>query len=1360
MFYSRFKTGYFLCALFFLPNILSAQPYSTKRIGIEQGLSNNYIISITQDKQRFMWFATESGLNRFDGKEFRIYKKNPIQQNGISGNEFNKVYVDTNDNLIWIATQRAGLNVFDCKTDDFSLFIHDPNDQKSISSDAVTDITNDADGNIWLATYSNGVDYYDKKKREFIHFNRSTLPDLKSNNVWTIADDKNGKLYIGHVNEGLSILSLKDRSVKNFTFEPANPNSLPNNCIRTIFIDNLGNVWLGTNDGLALFNRKTEKFIRFQQDKNKLNSLISNVVLSIHQTKDNCLWIGTENGGISILNLGNEMFLSPEKISFHNIYPSDDETGLSCGTVRTIFQDCFDNIWIGTYREGINFINKNPDFFRKWQYNVPAKPNSLPNSTAWGICEDNADNIWIGTDGGGICTFRNDIRTAVYTKENGNLRDNAILSALKDSEGNLWFGSFEGKIMIYNSQKREFETFQANGLKAKPIRCFFEDNNHTVWIGTDDEGMYSYHLKTKTFRQYTAPIYNLPSDNQIRAIAQDAQGRLWVGSFGAGLCVMDTVFCNVAAFHRETGFYSNAISCIFKDSRQRMWVGTGEGLILFPRPDSLSHFTVFTEENGLKDSYIRAIAEDKDGNIWFSSNGGISKYDWCKNKFYNYDRSYGLPTGQFMDGSVINAQNGRLYFGSQNGVCYFNPEKMIEMKTLPPVIITGFRYYTRMTNPEHKSDNYSSISSGFAQLKYNQNTLLFTFNVMDYAFSNQVEYAYRIEGISKEWYTIGKTNEVIFRNLPAGTYLFSVKARLENQDWTDETATFKVKINPPFWFSWWAELLYGLIVIGIILFFAFFYKKRVQLESQLFLEKENNRQQQALNNDKLQFFTNITHELRTPLTLIIGPLEDLSNDSSLSEKSGKKVSLIHQNAIRLLNLINRLLDFRKTETNNMTLQVSKGDLEKLIAGTVLKYKELNQNNQVIFTFKVEVERSVLYFDPEIVQIILDNLISNAFKYTNRGEIRVSLRNRLENEILYTEIEVADTGCGIPATKLEKIFDRYYQVKNVNQASGSGIGLALVKNLVTIHQGFISVESEEGKGTTFRFRLSTENVYPGVLHEESKEVPPFVYPMNDEIEGNLRNGKKILLIVEDHPDILHYIHDIFADNYLVLTAEDGKSGLEYAFNHIPDIVISDIMMPEISGLELCTALKKDVRTCHIPVILLTAKTTTQDKTEGYQVGADSYITKPFSADLLQSRVTNLLNQRQRLAKQIVNSKMFKQTLLQDSIHQLDNEFLEKIIRIIQENSYSEALDVEFIAQQVNMSHSNLYKKVKALTGLSVNEFIRKTRMKQAEELLLTGKYTISEIAFRVGINKIAYFRQCFKEEFGVSASEYLRKLQND
>ncbi|MDR2805193.1 MAG: response regulator [Dysgonamonadaceae bacterium] len=1340
--------------LLLFPILLSAQSYSIKRLGLEQGLSNNFVVSITQDQRGYMWFATESGLNRFDGKEFRVYKKYFRNHSGINGNELNKVWADNTDNVVWIACQRAGLNRFDCETDSFSLFAHDPENNKSLISNAVTDVINDAQGNLWVSTFSDGIDYYDKKKNEFIHYNCTTLPALKGNSVWCIADDKKGKLYIGHVSDGLSILSIADRSIKNFVHEEGNPHSLPDNDIHCIFIDNLENIWLGTTNGLALFNPETEQFTCFYHDKENPNSLVSNTVFSITQTQDNKLWIGTETGGVSILDIRKEMFFSSGNISFHNLYQSDDETGLSYSTVRAIYEDKFNNIWIGTYSGGINFINKTPDVFHKWQYLSSTHPNGLTVKTAWGICSDDENRIWAGTDGGGICVFEGDKRTAVYTKENGKLQNNAILAALKDSEGNLWFGTFQGGIRIYKSKEKKFIPFRPEGFEAKIVRCFFEDKDKNIWIGVDDKGLYSYNLQTRILKHYIAGKQALPQDNLIRAIARDDRNRLWVGSFGGGLNVMDTAFQAICTFNTTKGFYSNTVNCLFQDSWKRMWVGTGEGLVMFADSDSLSNFTVYSEKDGMNDSYVRAITEDKNGNIWFSTNDGISKWAIRENKFYNYVSSDGVPTGQFKSGSVANSKNGYLYFGSQNGICYFNPEQIAGKSDLPPVTITGFRYYIGLTAPEGEERNHP-VSSPSIQLNHNQNTFTITFNVMDYAFANQVKYAYQLKGISDEWYNLGSTNEVTFRNLPSGNYLFSVVTKMNNQDWSNKSASFFVKIKPPLWFTWWAELFYALIVVCIIFYIVRFYKKRITLENLLYLEKQNNIQQQALNNDKLQFFTNITHELRTPLTLIIGPLEDLSNDVSLPEKAGKKIRLIHLNATRLLNLINKILDFRKTETNNMPLRVVKGNLAQLVKEIGLKYAELNRTDNLLFSVSIETEHSTLYFDPEYIHIVLDNLISNAFKYTSRGEISVCMRDVCENDILFTEIEVADTGCGIPEKELDKIFNRYYQVKGEMQVSGTGIGLSLIKNLLTVHQGSISVESKEGKGASFKFRLMTHHTYPGVFHEKTDEEIPVQEEQPDEME--IRNGKRILLVVEDNPDIRHYIHDTFEEDYLVLTAENGRDGMEQAIKNVPDIIISDIMMPEMSGLELCSMLKKEITTCHIPVILLTAKTSLQDKTEGYSSGADSYITKPFSAGLLKSRVSNLLESRRTLATQIIHSKMYKQTQLTDSINRLDNEFLEKLTSIIKENSSSEKLDIEFIAQKVCMSHSTLYRKIKALLGLSVNEFIRKIKMKQAEELLLTGKYTISEIAFRVGMNSLTYFRQCFKEEFGTSPSEYVKKI---
>ncbi|MDR1763459.1 MAG: response regulator [Dysgonamonadaceae bacterium] len=1338
-----------------LPVLSLAQPeFDIRKLGIEQGLSNNYVVDIAQDRQGFMWFATESGLNRFDGNRFWTYRKFSQTAASISGNELNKVFADPRENAVWIATQRNGLNRFDCETETFTLFAHDDRDSNSIASDAVTDICESADGNLWLATYSNGIDLYDRKK--FIHFNRSTLPGLPSDKIWSILDDKKGKLYVGHVDKGLTVINLNDNSVKNYQNSPGNPNSLPDNCIWDIFIDNMGGVWLGTANGLSLFNPDNEHFTSFRHNPQKPSSLISDRIFSINQAGDNRLWIGSENGGISILNLGKDMFLSPEAVEFQNIYPSDDETGLSCATVKKIITDRFGNIWIGTYSGGLNFISRSPEFFRKWQYQNTLNNNSLPVKTAWGICTDNEGAIWVGTDGGGVCKFVNGLKTATYNVKNGPMSGDATLSAFKDSEGNLWFGAFMRGITLYNSKTGRFSAFMPAVFGNLTIRCFYEDEKKNLWIGTDDAGLYAYNLNSGKLSNYTAESHRLPTDNLVRAVAKDARGRLWVGSFGMGLVVLDADYRRITAFHKDSGFYSNAVSSIFLDSKQQIWVGTGEGLVCFQNPDSLAKFRIYTEKDGLRDSYIRAIVEDRAGNIWFSHNGGISKFDEKSGSFSNYDHSQGLPVGQFMDGSVTVDGDGRLYFGSQNGVCFFNPQNGAEIGDFPPVEITEFRYFSGKQASEDR-EAFCPVSLGKIRLKYNQNTLTFRFGVMDYAFSGRAEYSCRLEGLSDEWYFNGKSGESTFRNLPAGTYIFSVKARLDNNsEWSPQIASFKVRVLPPLWWSWWAKMIYLWLISLLIYYVVMFYIRRLQFRNILYLEKQNSIQQQALNNEKLQFFTNITHELRTPLTLIIGPLEDLLADK-MPDEAGRKISLIHQNAKRLLDLINKILDFRKTETKNMPLKVRKGNLADFVSKIGEKYSELNQNPDIKIVTTIETENPVLYFDPENLAIILDNLISNALKYTDRGEIRIALRDVRDGETLYSEIEVADEGCGIEEDELAKIFDRYYQAQGKRMAQGTGIGLALAKNLAELHQGAITAESKPSKGSTFRLRIKTENIYPDIERREDDGENLPENQENIQPETDAKADRKIILIVEDNREILQYAADAFKSDFKVLKAENGQKGLVAAQQQIPDIIISDIMMPEMSGIELCEILKKNLRTCHIPIILLTAKTSMSEKAEGYASGADSYITKPFSAALLRSRVANLLESRKNLAKHLVNSKLYKQELLVESINILDNEFIEKVSRVIRDYNLPESIDIEFIASQVAMTHSTLYRKIKAITGLTVNEFVRRIKMKQAEELLLSGRYSISEVAYRTGFNSAAYFRKCFRDEFGATPAEYLRKL---
>ena len=811
-------------------------------------------------------------------------------------------------------------------------------------------------------------------------------------------------------------------------------------------------------------------------------------------------------------------------------------------------------------------------------------------------------------------------------------------------------------------------------------------------------------------------------------------------------------------FTTDHSFPSNAVNYMMEDSRKRILVATREGIIIFKDVSQPNIFVSFGAKEGLENTQVRAIQEDHDGYIWISTNGGISRLDEKNKRFYNYNYHDGIPMGDFMDGSTCITPDGTLFFGSQNGACYFNPRELSSPREVSPVTITQFFIYNKQT--ESRDTRLPvPISNRIVELPYNQNTFNISFNVLDYTQSSQVEFSYMLEGLENAWYSTQGDNQVTFRNIPHGNYVFKVKTRFRNQEWNENAAQLTVVIAPPLWLTWYAKLSYVILFIFALYALLRFYKRKLDLESSLEVERKQSLNKQELNEERLRFYTNITHELRTPLTLILGPLEDLLSDATLSPKHANKISIIHDSATRLLNLINRILEFRKTETQNRKLSVAKGDLGQLVQEVGLRYKELNPNNKVNYHIHIETEDTEIFYDADMITIILDNLMSNAAKYTSEGDITLSLRSVEENQIKYTEISVSDTGHGIDAEALPHIFDRYYQAKSKYQASGSGIGLALVKGLSELHEGILKVESAVDTGTTFTLRLLTENTYPNAIHAQHDMEKKPMDAEETTITDTPTENHPIVLVVEDNADIREYIRSSFTDIYEVITAKDGKEGWELAQARIPNIIVSDIMMPVMDGIELCKRIKEDMRTSHIPVILLTAKDSLQDKEEGYASGADSYLTKPFSAKLLHSRINNLLETRKKIASLLaLADTQPKQESAVSSLNKLDNEFLQKITQIIEENLEMEKMDIAFIADKMCMSHSTLYRKIKGLTDMSANEFIRKVKMRKGVELLMSGQYTISEIAYMIGFSSVAYFRQCFKDEYGMSPSDYVKQKQ--
>ena len=924
----------------------------------------------------------------------------------------------------------------------------------------------------------------------------------------------------------------------------------------------------------------------------------------------------------------------------------------------------------------------------------------------------------------------------------------------QDKQERLWLGTYKNGILLYTPKDGRITRIGDKDSEFLDICSFSEDINGKIWIGTQT-GIYSYFNNQLSYEKELNA--QLP-DIMVHGIIRDKNGKLWVGTFGKGVCVFDEDDKKLYNFTTDHSFPSNAVNYMMEDSRKRILVATREGIIIFKDVSQPNIFVSFGAKEGLENTQVRAIQEDHDGYIWISTNGGISRLDEKNKRFYNYNYHDGIPMGDFMDGSTCITPDGTLFFGSQNGACYFNPRELSSPREVSPVTITQFFIYNKQT--ESRDTRLPvPISNRIVELPYNQNTFNISFNVLDYTQSSQVEFSYMLEGLENAWYSTQGDNQVTFRNIPHGNYVFKVKTRFRNQEWNENAAQLTVVIAPPLWLTWYAKLSYVILFIFALYALLRFYKRKLDLESSLEVERKQSLNKQELNEERLRFYTNITHELRTPLTLILGPLEDLLSDATLSPKHANKISIIHDSATRLLNLINRILEFRKTETQNRKLSVAKGDLGQLVQEVGLRYKELNPNNKVNYHIHIETEDTEIFYDADMITIILDNLMSNAAKYTSEGDITLSLRSVEENQIKYTEISVSDTGHGIDAEALPHIFDRYYQAKSKYQASGSGIGLALVKGLSELHEGILKVESAVDTGTTFTLRLLTENTYPNAIHAQHDMEKKPMDAEETTITDTPTENHPIVLVVEDNADIREYIRSSFTDIYEVITAKDGKEGWELAQARIPNIIVSDIMMPVMDGIELCKRIKEDMRTSHIPVILLTAKDSLQDKEEGYASGADSYLTKPFSAKLLHSRINNLLETRKKIASLLaLTDTQPKQESAVSSLNKLDNEFLQKITQIIEENLEMEKMDIAFIADKMCMSHSTLYRKIKGLTDMSANEFIRKVKMRKGVELLMSGQYTISEIAYMIGFSSVAYFRQCFKDEYGMSPSDYVKQKQ--
>lgn len=1335
-----------------IPLIAAPDPFSVSHLGMERGLSNNHVVGIAQDKHGFIWIATDEGLNRFDGHNFKTFFKDELTEKpSLTGNELNGITDDPVRPVIWIATQRGGLDSYNYDTDTFRSYRHDDNDPSSLITDDVTSVSPAADGGIWVTTFWGGVDHLNPDTGVFTHYNASTVKGLPRAAIWQVSDGGNGFLYVAHEHAGFSIIDLKRMTARNFVPDASDPYAIPAANVQCVYRDSLNNIWLGAASGLVLFNPDDNSFVDFSQRHPSLAHSVSD----IRQFADNRLWVAMERGGVAVIDLSDSTFSSP---TFPvTTFRSGTGAGeLSSPSVRCLFQDNFTNVWAGTWGGGLNLVSSMLPAFRLLDGPLAHTDGVNTSSSVFTAICDNDGRLWIGRDGA-LDIFEAGKKIKSMSMANG-LPGDIVQASCKSADGSLWFGFFNAGAVRIDPSTGACRQIFPKGINAD-VRDVTPAPDGSIMLATSG-GIWRHDPKTGTTEKMPTVGNNL-----IRKILPYGNGFI-VGTFGGGLIMTDDKFKEIRKLDINNGLPSNTINDVFFASDGSLWVATGEGLLKFPDINrNPGEFSIINRASGLSNSHVQAIAQDRSGAIWISTNTGIS----CirGERISNYSHRDHVPLGNFLGRSVCADPQGNLYFGAISGLCTFNPVKVLEEQPLPRSVIVEIALHDANGHP---GSMIQATGKEKIKLSPGQNSFDVTFTSANFALADEVEYAYMLEGLDDTWIMTRDINVATFRDIPSGSYTFKVKTRIRNQEW-GEPAELRIVLPPPFWRSWLANIIIACLggaVVGILLYL---YKKRVNAEAQLTAEKERHLHEKDLNEERLRFYTNITHELRTPLSLIMGPLEDLADDGNIPEKERRSLDMVRRNASRLLDLVNSLLEFRKTETQNRRLCVRKGNIASTVFEAALKYKELNRNRKVTVNVSATPHTIDALYDKEVITIALDNLISNALKYTSEGHVDINCH--LEGDKVV--ISVADTGMGIGDKALPHIFERYYQEQGPHQAAGTGIGLSLVKNLITLHHGSIGVESRENEGTTFTIVIPAEGSYPEALHTEEITDTTDSTTSGEQQEDASEaadGGKPVVLVVEDNADIRDYIRQAFTDLYDVHCAEDGKEGLEEANRLMPSIIVSDIMMPVMDGIEMTRRLKQDVRTSHIPVILLTAKQTSADREEGYGVGADSYLTKPFSSSLLQSRINNILLQRMKLTERFASrpaapvqadegdSLKEKKERLLHSLSEVDKEFVEKLTKTITDNIPAENVDVNFLSAALCMSSSTLYRKVKAVTGVSPNEFIRKTKMQMAENLLLGGHYNFSEIAFKVGINSVTYFRQCFKEEFGMTPSDYLKRINQN
>ncbi len=1350
----------FFCLLTFTSLSQTQKIYTT-----DNGLSNSLINQIYQDRKGFIWIATEWGLNRYDSNKFRIYNHAFDNPSSLTNNYVRTMFEDSRGRFF--VGLINGLMQYDPYSDSF-VEVKVYGEGNVIVHPHVTSIVEQQNGDLLFSTSGKGLFILAKGQSKARYY--SSLSGRLSSKFISVFQDKSKNLWIASETGGLYFYDVLANSLSQISAA----NALVGENVSSIVEDNAGNVFIGTlTNGLYIYKKNKKSINRAENGRDML-------IKCLYLSKNGELLIGTDGQGIKIYDYADN------QVKNYNLrtFPYD----ITQGKVHSIIEDKDRNFWIGLFQKGVVFVSSAPNHFDYWGLKQNAN-NPIGVGSVISICKDREGVSWIGIDNEGLYGVDEHGQRVAHFKQTASPRSvsNIILSIFEDRKGSIWLGSFTSGLCRMN--KKTGECFYIPQLKGKPVFFITEDNQGHLLVATYGSGFFRLDPQAGEIEQYVSSKkenddyrINELSNDWINTLMCDRTGMIWIGHHKGLSCYNPLKKTYINYFGKNNILPDRVVVSLMEASDGKIWIGTTDGLVSFDKKNG--RFDKFTTRNNLSNNLVCAMKEDGAGDIWISTYHGLSKFISSKRQFVNYYVDDGIQGYEFTRGASYKDKDGAIYFGGTNGLTFFDPGSITSEQRNLKLLLTDFYIGNRRIGmrDEKTGEEFADKAineASFFTLSDKDNSFSIEFSSMNYANSDRVVYQYKLEGWNDEWFSTSPgINRISFTNLPSGVYKLRVKVVDNNA--VSKEKQFLIKIRTPWYASWWAYLIYALILLLILGGIYKYYLDKLRYKKEL----EEQERAQAANESRLQYFINISHEIRTPMSLIVSPIEKLMAANKDGEVQ-KSYLIIQRNANRILRLINQLMDVRKLDKGQMHIKCRRTDIVGFIKDLMLTFDYQAKKKNIEFGFKYGEEPLYVWIDLNNFDKVLLNLFSNAFKFTpDGGKIDVELlvghdpdaKYPLDN---YFQVVISDTGVGISMEHIEKIFDRFYQVYSPEQSAtvGTGVGLHLARQLVNLHSGIIYAENRTDlQGSRFIVRLpfgymhlKKEQVEERALSEMHQSHRKKLLEVDNFAEetSELEKPKPVksktnytILIVEDDAEIRGYLNSELSAMYKVIESCNGREGYEMILAKHPDLVVSDIMMPEMDGITLCRKVKQNVNINHIPVILLTAKSNAEDRHEGLDIGADAYLLKPFHVDDLVHQINNIIRNRALLKVKYTGLQDHKDMLPGIQLKSSDEILLEKVMKIINTNISNPELNVEMLASGVGMSRVHMHRKLKELMSISARDLIRSIRLNQAGTLLKSKKLAVSEVAYATGFSNLSYFSNAFREFYGISPTDYVASHADD